>query len=70
LTSGKYGAEGVLKQLVGPTISEAAAGIANITKAGGGNARPLAKQMLQQIPVVGRGLGNILIPSDKKKRRR
>lgn len=65
-TAGKYGAEGVAGQMVGPTIMEAAKLGANAYQAAHGKAKALKKQIIQNIPVIGRGISNVLLPTKKK----
>lgn len=63
-----YGAEAVMGQLTGPTISETGKLIYNARQASKGNVKPLARQALSQIPFVGKAASNILLPSKKKKK--
>lgn len=65
---GKYGKMGVAQQLIGPTISDIASGLYEGYQAAHGKPKPLMKHAVQEIPIIGRGLSNVVFPPKKSKK--
>jgi hypothetical protein len=65
-TATDYGPEAVEAQMVGPTVSEGGKLLYNIRQATKGKPKPLTRQVLSQVPFIGKAAANVFLPSKKK----